>query len=133
MGNFGMPLVSVRQEFLLFLVRFEIYLERIMHKIPQEYHAFNISQCKKDLTNRLYKKEGARGIEFSKEIEVNSMLNTSSDISINGKQLEEASSFIIVRISYIENKTNESVQTMTTVLVGPSEPLLAIFKRQKLA
>ncbi|KAH3746887.1 hypothetical protein DPMN_181304 [Dreissena polymorpha] len=39
----------------------------------------------------------------------------------------------LIRISYMEHKTNEYVRNMTAIRVGPQEPILATVKRQKLA
>lgn len=39
----------------------------------------------------------------------------------------------LLRISYLEHKTNEYVRSTVTSLVGPQEPLLATVKRRKLA
>ena len=39
----------------------------------------------------------------------------------------------LLRISYLEHKTNDWERSKINFLVGPQEPLLAIVKRQKLA
>ena len=39
----------------------------------------------------------------------------------------------LLRISYLEHKTNDWVQSKISFLVGPQEPLLATVKRRKLA
>ena len=39
----------------------------------------------------------------------------------------------LFRISYLEHKTNSWMQSKINFLVGPREPLLAAFQRQKLA
>ena len=39
----------------------------------------------------------------------------------------------LLRISYLEHKTNDWVRSKTSFLVGPQEPLLATIKRQKFA
>ena len=41
--------------------------------------------------------------------------------------------FIILRISYLERKTNDWVRSKINFLMGPQEPLLATVKRRKLA
>ena len=38
-----------------------------------------------------------------------------------------------LRISYLENKTNDWVRSTLNILVGPQEPLLATVKRRKLS
>jgi hypothetical protein len=39
----------------------------------------------------------------------------------------------LLRISYLEHKTNQFVRNTVSALVGPQEPLLATVKRRKLA
>ena len=100
-------------------------------------------------------------IENSK-ITTNSMNNISADISMNGKKLEEMTSFknlgatlckdgtcsakVCIRISsatatvtrlhcisYLEHKINDWVLMKINFLVGPQEHLLATVKERKLA
>ena len=48
------------------------------------------------------------------------------------KDSSMSSAWALLRISYLENKTNDWVRSSTKSLVGPQEPLLAPVKRRKL-
>ena len=54
--------------------------------------------------------------------------------SVNGIQTFEIKSLRkLLRISYLEHKTNDWVRSKINFFVGPQEPLLVTAKRRKLA
>ena len=132
--------MGVRQGCVVSPVLFNLFLEKIMKETRHDHLTYisiggrpisnfrfaddidligGASSELQDLTNRLYERARAYGLEVSTEkskIMVNSMTNTSAEIAMNGEKLVEMTSFKYLSATLPKDGTSTAVVRIINVM-----------------